>query len=257
MYQSNASVMTERPLLLLVILVPSWTTGLSNQWWPLKSKKLKLSLPRLLKLLNTTMTMLRPSPLLPMSTLEKLMPLLQVAKFATGNAHRILRWLSPEKLKNRRLWLPKSIPSKRKSIRTRRLSLKTRSKKLRLLAFCLRNLRTQLRRRDTLRAAPTSKLKLLSSLLKLRLRELPSRKTKEERKLLLLRKLRKFLDKNKRRPSLPPRLPRSTRLSLRSKRLLVSLRKPRRESHLSKIKSRLREFSNQRSPSRLLSSSLK
>jgi hypothetical protein len=31
MYQSNASVMTERPLLLLVILVPSWTTGLSNQ----------------------------------------------------------------------------------------------------------------------------------------------------------------------------------------------------------------------------------
>jgi hypothetical protein len=249
--------MTERPLLLLVILVPSWTTGLSNQWWPLKSKKLRLSLPRLLELLNTTMTMLRPSPLLPMSTLEKLMPLLQAAKFATVNAHRILRWLSPEKLKNRRLWLPKSIPSKKKSTRTRRLSLKTRSKKLRLLAFCLRNLRTQLRRRDTLRAAPTSKLKLLSSLLKLRLRELPSRKTKEERKLLLLRKLRKFLDKNKRRPSLPPRLPRSTRLSLRSKRLLVSLRKPRRESHLSKIKSRLREFSNQRSPSRLLSSSLK
>jgi hypothetical protein len=72
------------------------------------------------------------------------------------------------------------------------LSLKTRSKKLRLLAFYLRNLRTQLRKRDTPRAALASKLKLLSSSLKLKLRELPSRKTKEEKKLLLLRKLRKF-----------------------------------------------------------------
>jgi len=91
MLQSNASAMTERHSPHQKTFPPLWTTGLSNLCLLLLSQKSKLSLSRLLKQPNTSLSMLPLFPSLPMSISEKLMPLLQAARFATVNAPLIPR----------------------------------------------------------------------------------------------------------------------------------------------------------------------
>lgn len=66
----------------------------------------------------------------------------------------------------------------------------------------------------------------------------------------MLRKLRKSLDKSKKRLFNLPRLPKLTELSSKSKSPLVLPRKPRRESLLSKRRLILRELPTKESKSR-------
>jgi len=94
------------------------------------------------------------------------------------------------------------------------------------------------------------RLNLQSSSPKLRSREPTSRSKRDKKRLLSSRKLRKFLDRSKRRPCHLPRSPRSTELSSKSKSPLVSPRKLRRESLLSRPRLRPRESPLRRSASK-------